>query len=171
MWTDFSKPMSRAFVDAFERNVDAQSRFLDTWLAALDDTPMDETMKDGTEGYVRAYQVWMRAAEEQAERLSDAMEGEDVELEDFRDIWLNASNEAFKEMMGTTAFALATGQTVDNALGAKEGLDEVTETTLHAYGFATEGDIEEVGKRLVELERRQHAVEEKLDRILEAVEE
>jgi predicted nuclease with TOPRIM domain len=34
----------------------------------------------------------------------------------------------------------------------------------------TQSEIEEVGERLVELERRQHRVEEKLDRILEAVE-
>ncbi len=163
--------MGDSFLDAVERNVEMQSQFLDAWMRSIDETAMDETWKDGARGYARAYQVWMRAAEEQIERVHDAMEGEDVPLEDFRDIWLNAANEAFKEVMGTTAFALATGQTVDNALGAKEGFDQLAESTLRAYGFATDGDIEEVGKRLVELERRQHAVETKLDRILEAVEE
>jgi hypothetical protein len=36
-------------------------------------------------------------------------------------------------------------------------------------GFATTRDVEEVGERLVELERRQHAVEKKLDELLQRV--
>ena len=43
--------------------------------------------------------------------------------------------------------------------------------TLAQMGMATRGDVEEVGERLVELERRQHNLEEKIDRLLDAVEE
>jgi hypothetical protein len=38
-------------------------------------------------------------------------------------------------------------------------------------GFSTREDVEEVGERLVELERRQHEVEQKLDQILDHLEE
>jgi hypothetical protein len=92
-----------------------------------------------------------------------------VAPEDFRDIWLNAANESFKEVMGTSAFAAATGETVGDALELQQAIDAATEETLAALGFATGGDVEEVGARLVELERRQHAVEEKLDRVLAAL--
>jgi BMFP domain-containing protein YqiC len=47
----------------------------------------------------------------------------------------------------------------------------VTQDTVAQMGMATRDDVEEVGERLVELERRQHDVEEKLDRVLDAVEE
>jgi hypothetical protein len=73
--------------------------------------------------------------------------------------------------MGTSAFAAATGETLGAALDAKTQVDEATTDLLHAYGLAAADDIEEVGERLVELERRQHAVERKLDRVLDAIEE
>ena len=49
--------------------------------------------------------------------------------------------------------------------------DEASQETLRSLGFATEDDVVEIGDRLVELERRQHAVEQKLDRVLEHLEE
>jgi len=73
--------------------------------------------------------------------------------------------------MGTSAFAAATGQTIGDMLEASEQLDHASQETLRSMGFATEGDIEEIGERLVELERRQHAVEQKIDRLIELQEE
>jgi len=97
--------------------------------------------------------------------------GRDVDIEEFRDIWLNTANEAFKEVMSTTAFAKMTGETVGDVLELQEQADEAAQETLNSLGFATEGDVVEIGDRLVELERRQHAVEQKLDRVLEHVED
>jgi hypothetical protein len=170
-WTRFVDETNESVVNAFRRNVEAQERFVESWFDAVEESSMDsETWRDGLEGYARAYDVWMAAVEEHLERMTDAMEGEEVEPEEIRDIWLNAANEAFKEITRTTAFAAATGQTVGNVLELRRGFDETAQDTLHALGFATESDVREVGERLVELERRQHAVEEKLDRIVEAVE-
>ena len=90
-----------------------------------------------------------------------------VDPEEFRDIWFNAANTAFKESMSTTAFAAATGQNVEDVLDLQQQMNEATEQTLHGMGFATTGDVREVGERLVEIERRQHAIEEKLDQLLE----
>jgi methyl-accepting chemotaxis protein len=162
-WNEFVEEMNRNALDALERNVEAQTTFVEAWMDALGDASSEETVEDGLEGYARAYEVWMGAAQDQFERMSDAIEGEDVPPEEFRDIWLNTANEAFKEVMSTTAFAATTGETVESALELRQEVDETAEQTLHALGFPTEGDVEEVGERLVELERRQHGVEQGVD--------
>jgi hypothetical protein len=171
-WSQFVDEMNESFLSAFERNVEAQANFVDSWLDTLDESAtMDsETMSEGLEGYARAYETWMDAVETQFERSADAMAGEDVDMEEFRDVWLNAANESFKEVMSTAAFAAMTGETVENALEFRQEVDEAAEETLHGLGFATREDVVEVGERLVELERRQHSIETKLDEILEAVE-
>jgi len=170
-WNEFAREMSEQFATALERNVEAQADFVETWFDTVDETidagGADETM----EGYATAYQAWMDAAVDQFERTSDALEGEDVDPEEFRDVWLNTANEAFSEVMATPAFAAATGQTVEQALELRREVDAAAQDTLSELGFATEGDVVEVGERLVELERRQHDVERKLDRVLDHLEE
>ena len=52
----------------------------------------------------------------------------------------------------------------------RQEADDVSQETIARLGFPTQDDVEEVGERLVELERRQHAVEEKVDRILDELE-
>jgi hypothetical protein len=162
--------VSDAYIDALEGNVEAQAEFAEAWLRSLESSGADEGTLEWARAYVRAYEVWLSAADAQLNLWRDAMEGEDVSFEDFRDVWLSAANEAFKEVMSTTAFAATTGGALDSALGLRQGFDEAAESTLHAYGFATEGDIEEIGERLLEFERRQHTVERKLDKVLDAVE-
>lgn len=169
-WSEYVAEMNETFFELVERNVEMQSSFAESWMDALEETTMDDMMVEGLQGTARAYEVWMEAAAEQFDLVEQAMSGEDVDPEAFRDVWLNAANEAFKEVMGTTAFAAATGQTVSDTLSASEQFDQTAQETLHSLGFASRGDIEEVGERLLELERRQHAIERKLDRVLDAVE-
>jgi len=166
-WSEYTEEYSRTFFETFEQNMRMQSEFLDSWREALDETTLDESTVDGMQGVSRAYEVWMEAAEAQYELVDESMRGEDIELESFRDLWLNAANDAFKEVMGTGAFAAATGQTVGDMLDASEQFDKTSRETLHSLGFATAEDVDEVGQRLVELERRQHAVEQKLDHVIE----
>ncbi len=180
-WGEFAERMNRQFVEALERNVEAQAEFVESFTEAVDPqtasddalgTDLDaDDLEEGVEGYARAYEVWMDAAEQMVERTSDAAAGEDVEPSEFRNVWLDAANSAFKEVMNTTAFAAATGSTVGDALATRREADEAAEDTLRTLGFATEGDVQEVGARLVELERRQQEVENKLDRVLDAVED
>ncbi|RDI70049.1 poly(R)-hydroxyalkanoic acid synthase subunit PhaE [Halopelagius longus] len=171
-WTRFVEETNESFADAFERNAEAQAAFVESWFDAVEESSATDAdaWSDGIEGYARAYEVWMAAAEEHLERTIDAVEGEDVDTEEIRDIWLNAANEAFKEVMRTTAFAATTGEAVQNVLEFRQDVDEMSETTLHTLGFATKSDVQEVGERLVELERRQHSVEQKLDRIIDSME-
>ncbi|MEA1930290.1 MAG: poly(R)-hydroxyalkanoic acid synthase subunit [Euryarchaeota archaeon] len=170
-WSEYAEELNRSFVEAFEQNMRMQTEFLDSWRESLADSDLDETTVDGMQGASRAYEVWMEAADAQYELVGESLRGEDVDLDEFRDVWLTAANDAFKEVMGTSAFAAATGQTVGDMLEASEQLDQLNRETLGSLGFATDGDIQEVGERLVELERRQHAVEQKLDRLVELVEE
>jgi hypothetical protein len=165
-WAPFFDRMGEAYADALEQNMDAQAEFVDTWNEAVGD---GDRMAEGAEGVALAYEAWMDAAEEAVDLTADAADGS-VDPTEFRDLWLDAANTAFKRVMGTSAFAAATGQSLEEVLDLQAQVEETTEDTLRGYGFATSGDVAEVGERLVELERRQHAVERKLDELLERVE-
>ena len=159
----FFEQLSESYNEALKRNMDAQAAFADPWMESMEEAMSEERLGDASDGAIQAYEAWMDAAEASYERVGDALEGEDVDPEEFRDIWFNAANKAFKESMSTTA----TGQNVADVLALQQQRNEATEQTLHGMGFATTGDVREVGERLVEIERRQHAIEEKLDQLLE----
>ena len=159
--------------DAIKDSIGAQEEFVDRWAQAIQDLSQrsdGDLWMDTVEGYALAYEVWMVAAQHTAERTADLMAGEDVPLEEFRDIWMDAANDAFKELAASDAFAAALASNVE-ALDIVQDVDEAAQTMLRSLGFATESDVTEVGARLVELERRQHNVERKLDRLLDVIEE
>ncbi len=171
-WNEMIEGMNEAVAESVERNMEAQAAFVEAWTDTVEDSvPEEETLADGIEGYTRAYEVWMEAAEEMFDQTTAAAEGEDVDPSEFRDIWLDSANEAFKEVMSTEAFAAANGQFVEAMLEMREEFDEAAQETIAEMGMATREDVVEVGERLVELERRQHEVENKLDRVLDALEE
>jgi len=171
-WTKMVEQMNDAVADSMEQNMKAQAAFVESWADAVEDSiPEEDALAEGIEGYNDAYEEWMNAAEQMFERTADAARGEEVEPSEFRDIWLQSANEAFKQVMSTSAFAAANGQLVDRMMELRQETDEVSQETLAQLGFPTRDDVTEVGERLVELERRQHDLEEKLDRILDAVED
>jgi len=171
-WTNMFEQMNEAVAESVEQNLEAQSALLESMTGSMEESvPEEEVIADGIEGYANAYEVWMDAAEQMFDRTTDMAEGEDVAPEEFRDIWLRSANEAFSEVMSTSAFAAANGELVEQVMEMQQEVDELTQDQLSQMGMPTRDDVEEVGKRLVELERRQHEVETKLDRILDAVEE
>ncbi|MFB6184653.1 MAG: poly(R)-hydroxyalkanoic acid synthase subunit PhaE [Haloarculaceae archaeon] len=171
-WSRMVEGMNDAVAESMERNMKAQAAFVESWADAVEDSlPEEDALAEGIEGYNKAYEVWMDAAEEMFERTTDAAQGEDVDPAEFRDIWLQSANQAFKEVMGTSAFAAANGQLVERMMDLRMEADDVSQETIAQLGFPTREDVDEVGERLLELERRQHEVERKLDRILDAVEE
>ncbi|MFC3476569.1 poly(R)-hydroxyalkanoic acid synthase subunit PhaE [Halobacterium litoreum] len=169
-WFERVAEVNRQYADAAEQTMNAQSRFVDAWLDSVDQLTRQNRADETAASVANAYEVWMQAADDALEQVTDVVEGEDVDVERFRDTWLNAANRAFKETMETSAFAYATGQGLDDALELRQQFDDITEDAVHEMGLPTEGDVTEIGERLVELERRQHAVEQRLDRILDAVE-
>jgi hypothetical protein len=171
-WMRMVEQMNDAMAQSVEQNMEAQSKFMETWAETVEESmPTEESMTENVEAYSRAYEVWMDAADQMFERVTDAAEGEDVSLTEFRDIWLRSANEAFKEVMGTTAFAAAQGNLVESTMEMQQQAEEMSRDALEQFGLPTREDVDEVGERLVELERRQHRVEEKLDRIIEMAEQ
>ena len=169
-WDAFFEDASEQWQEAFEQNVEAQANFVEAWFDAVEDATEVDQFEEAVEGYAAAYQTWMEAAAEQGEQMNAMMLGEDVSIETLRDGWLNAANDAFKEVMSTSAFAAATADTVGSVLEIKEEVDEYAEDTLHGLRFATVGDVEEVGTRLIEVERRLQRIEEQQEAILEHLE-
>lgn len=166
----FFEEMSQSYMSAVEDTIEAQAALFEQWTDTMEESIDPDEIQDGYEGMIDAYEVWMDAAEHSLEEMTEAMDGNEVDPRQFRNIWLNAANDAFKEVMSTTAFAAAAGETTDTALDLRQEFDEAAMDTLETYGFATRRDVREVGERLVELERRQHDLEKKLDRVLAAVE-
>ena len=170
-WTEMVEQMNTAVADSMEQNMQAQAAFVESWADAVEDTiPEEEELSEGLQGYNRAYEEWVDAAEQMIERSTDAAQGEDVDPSEFRDIWLKSANEAFKHVMGTSAFAAANGQMVESMMEMQQEAEELSQDAIAQMGFPTQENVDEVAERLVELERRQHAVEQKLDRILDQLE-
>jgi hypothetical protein len=170
-WSELAEEMNEAVARSVEQNMEASAAFMESWADAVEQSiPEEDELAEGVEGYNDAYGVWMDAADQVFERTVAAAEGDDVAVAEFRDIWLQSANEAFKEVMGTSAFAAANGQLVNTMMELREQVDEISEDTLEQLSMPTQSDVEEIGERLVELERRQHRVEEKLDRIIDELE-
>jgi len=171
-WEKLLEGFNEATMEGLERTLEEQAAFTGAWLDAVEDGTADLGGGDvDPDAFAQAYAVWIDATEALFERLTDSIDGDPVEPETLRDIWLEAANDAFAEVMGTSAFAEATGATIGSVLDAQEAADETTRDLLHAYGLATDADVREVGERLVELERRHQRVEDKLDRVLDALDD
>lgn len=170
-WNQLIERLNDTMAGSVEQNIEAQTKFVESWADAMEQSmPEEEMLSEGFEAYGRAYEAWMDAADEMFDRTADAADGEEVSPTEFRDIWLRTANEAFKEVMGTSAFAAGTGNVVEAMMELQQQTEEISQDTLTQLGLATQDEIDEVATRLVELERRQHSVEKKLDRIIEQLE-
>lgn len=164
-WDELVAQMNEQFVENMEASAEAQAGFIESWVDAFESVNEEQYANEGLEGYSQAHSVWMEAAEETTEKMAEVAGGEEVSPSEFRDLWLDAANDAFKKVISTDTFAAMTGQTVEDALDFRRMADENAQETLHGLGFATERDVREVGERLVELERREKKVERKLERL------
>lgn len=174
-WNNLFEQMNESVTESVGMNIEAQmefmesqAEFMESWTAL--DLPDDAVLTESVTAYGRAYEEWMDAATELFERAATAIEGEDASVPEFRDIWLRSANDAFTEMMGTTGFAAANGDVVETMMELQRQTEELSEETLAQVGLPTRGELEEVGERLLELERRQHSIESKLDEIIDRLE-
>ena len=171
-FNEMVEQMNESVADSIEKNMEAQAALVESWANAFDQSvPEDDVIESGFEGYTNAYEVWMNATEEMFEQTADVFDGKDLEPDEFRDLWLQSANQAFKEVMSTSAFAASNGQVVESVLDLQQDVAEVTEDSMAQMGLPTQSDVQEVGERLVELERRQHDIERKIDRVLDALDE
>lgn len=163
--------MSDEVMHGVDQYIEAQTRFLEAWHENIQRTTDDEVVASGANGVVEAYKIWLEASREWSEQLLAVAEGEELNPRDVRDVWLRAANESAQSLMSTAAFARMTGQSIDDSLELQRQQDDAIQAMLEGMGVATAHSMEEVGERLIELERRQHAVESKLDRLLDHLEE
>ena len=171
-WGKFVSQANDAFLGALEAQMKAQAALVQSWNETMVEQIDDPTMQEETlDSFAEAWDIWVSLSEKQYQNALEGMEEGEFSSEEFRDEWLSAANNAFKEVMGTNAYAAATGNTVEAVLTAQREADAAAQDTLSVLGFATRDDITEVGERLVELERRQHAIENKLDQLLDWAEE
>lgn len=168
---DLFPQLSEEIMRGMDQYIDAQTSFLEAWEESVRTNTDDEVITSGAAGIADAYEIWLTASREWTEQLIAAAEGEELDARDVRDVWLRAANESAQALMSTTAFARVTGQQVQDSLELQQQQDEAMQAMLEAMGLPTVHTVDEVGERLVELERRQHAVEQKLDRLLEALED
>jgi len=169
--TNLVDSMSEQYAEAFERSVQAQSSLVDAWMDAVESRQAEDQWNESVDATIRAYEIWMDAGDRLFDRMTDVLAGEDIQFEEFRNIWLEAANRASSEVFGTSAFADVTGDSVEESFEAIRETDGLTRDLLHTWGLPSDADVDEVARRLIELERRQQSVETKLDRILEQMTE
>ncbi len=169
--TDIFTEMNDELVSGVEQYLEAQQSFLDAWQRSIEQSTDDALVTSGVSGITDAYEIWMDASNQWMEQFAAAAEGEELDPREIRDIWLRAANDSSKALMNTEAFAKLTGESVSDSLELQRQRDEALQAMMEGMGMASSETVEEVGDRLVELERRQHAVEEKLDRLLEHLED
>jgi len=168
---DLFAGLNESVAASLERNVEAQTALVAaTTEAVFGNTPDETEVASGVAGSLAASEVWLDATRRAAEEMSAAVDNDTVDPERFRDIWLEAANDSLAELVSTDAFAGANGEFVEAMLDRRQELADLREESLAQAGVATQADVSEVAERLIELERRQHDIERKLDDLLEAVE-
>lgn len=178
-WDLFSEHLNATF-DTIHQSVEAHEQFIQSLSETFEEyeypdvpSPDGEQYSRHLEGYAKAYETWLEAAQEMIGHADKLTEKEELDVEsvkEFRDIWLSAANQAYKDIMSTTAFSAINAHGLKNVLDLKSQANELASDTVHELGFASSQDLDEVARRLIELERRQQKVEDKLDRILEQLE-
>ena len=68
-WNEMVEEMNEAVADSMEQNMEAQAAFVESWADAVEDSiPGEDEMSEGLQGYNRAYEEWVDAAEQMVER-------------------------------------------------------------------------------------------------------
>lgn len=143
-------------VKAFEMNLEMGRAFLQTWAKQIQNSA-PATGGAQTLPFADASKVWIGAVTEATRRTQEAfLKGETLNADAYADIWSAAASQVAQEIVKDSAFAHLTGQWVNAAAKAKGEAKRVAEERLRDLGFATSGDVSEVSKRLIELERRVH---------------
>ncbi len=107
--------------------------------------------------FADATRIWINAVGEATRRTQEAVQkGQPIAPDAFVDVWTKAASELSQAVVSDAAFAALTGQWVNAVSKAKVDAKKAATNQIREVGFATHEDVEEVGKRLIELERRVH---------------
>lgn len=166
----FNMQMGRAFMDAWSSALAQMSQpkpaaapqnpwmAANPWLAAYappQPTPPPAPVGNGP--FADASRIWLNAVSEAMRRTQEAMQrGETLAPDAYLDLWSKAAAELSQAVVSDAAFATMTGHWVNQVATAKTDAKKRATEQLRELGFSTHADVDEVGKRLVELERRVH---------------
>ncbi|MFB6165662.1 MAG: hypothetical protein ABEJ31_10935 [Haloarculaceae archaeon] len=153
-----------------EQTLEAQQRAIDGWADAVEGHTEAESVVAGPARQVAwAADIWLETLENGLTHLDDAFSAEGVDLEQLQTIWLHAADDAITDVGETEAFADSIAAAAEGELGGIAWWRDVSESMFEAAGLPTDRDVAEVGERLLALEYRQKAVEDKLEAVIDAV--
>lgn len=156
---------SEQAMKAYAVNMEMGRAFLETWtrsLAHLQATTAASSKPEAASAsaqapFADATRAWVNAVTEATHRTQEAFaKGETLSPDSYAEIWSQAASQVAQEIVKDAAFAKITGEWVNEAAKSKGQAREAAEARLAELGFATTRDIEEVGTRLIEVERRLH---------------
>ncbi|MFA5860570.1 MAG: poly(R)-hydroxyalkanoic acid synthase subunit PhaE [Candidatus Thermoplasmatota archaeon] len=169
---------SEQAMKAFATNMEMGHAFLETWTRSLahmqanaPNNKREASDASSQAPFSDATRAWVSAVTEVTRRTQEAFaKGETLSPDTYTDIWSQAASRVAQEIVKDTAFAKITGEWVNDAAKTKGQAREAAETRLAELGFATTRDIEEVGTRLIEMERRLHQMQTLIeDRVVPAL--
>jgi len=126
-WNAFAEQWNEQFLEALEDNMEAQAQFVESWSETVGEASDDTETSDGVEGYARAYETWMTASPADGRAGERPARGRGRRYRGVPRHLAQHANEAFKEVMSTTAFAKMTGETVGDVLELQEQADEAAQ--------------------------------------------
>ncbi len=153
VWTQMSKEAADNFARATEMGLDASRALMQSWVRA----PSAGGNGRSTAPFAHAGDAWMRAMAEASRRTQDAVQKGQVLTPDlYADVWTRAAGEIAQEIVEDPAFARITGNVVNASMVNREEFATRSAQRARDIGIAAHEDVVEVGRRLVELERRVH---------------
>ncbi|HVL47900.1 MAG TPA: poly(R)-hydroxyalkanoic acid synthase subunit PhaE [Candidatus Thermoplasmatota archaeon] len=153
----FNLQVGRAFMDAWARSLaDLQKTSADTQRAFRVPVDSPRAALAGAP-FADVGRIWLETMNEATRRTQEAMQkGQLVTPDAYVDLWSKAASELAQAVVSDASFAALTGEWVNAVSQARGEARRTGANQLREMGFATHTDVEEVGKRLIELERRVH---------------
>lgn len=163
-WNEWNRRAAESLAKAQGASLEASRAFFEAWqkavpgMAGMAATPgANGASTAATMPFQAAGEAWMRAVAEAGARTQEAFaSGKPLAPDDFVDIWTKAASEVGTRIVEDPAFAQMTGQMVNANMKLREETRAQADARLKEMGLASATDVAEVGRRLVELERRIH---------------
>jgi hypothetical protein len=155
----------------FEQSLETQQAAIDGWASALEGRSEARTSEaTPIRDVTWLYDIWVETLQNALVHLDNAITEDGIDLDALQMIWLHAVDDAITDVGKTPEFGVTMTRSVERGLKAQAWIGDLQREFLAAAGVPTASDVEEVGKRLLDLEYRQKSIEDKLDAILVAVE-
>jgi hypothetical protein len=158
-WSEWNRRTAETIAKTQAASLEASRAFFEAWQKAIPQVQPVTANGNGAAHapFQAAGDAWMRAVAEAGRRTQEAFAaGKTLGPDDFVDIWTRVASEVGTSIVEDPLFAQMTGQSVNANMQMREELRNQRDARLKELGVASASDVSEVGRRLVELERRIH---------------